>query len=310
MYEVMFEGYSVRPFFDLEYLRAHNAERAESADIELINSIITITNASLATHAHTTIDTAKAVVLDSSNAVKFSVHVILPLQIGAALCSLADAKHLAATVVAQLPPELLLAQAADGRTCRIVDLGVYHKNQQLRIMHCVKLGDNRVLRPHPCMPESSPALVDTLICVPRPPTSALRVTFAAMHASVHDMAPAPRPRQLLQQASQGVDAAWPSLAAHLRSLLQCTLYNVQQHATTPDVPSLFISTNSSHAPHALHSSNHAVIEVGCDRMQWRLLCRHGCAAGPWHLLPVNCLEPGVHAPEWWLGHLDRHIAST
>lgn len=89
---------------------------------------------------------SSALHVDASDAGKFSRHVVVWLQDGAALSCVAEAGGLAAWVCAQLPDSLLMAASTDGVSCPVVDMHVYHKHQQMRLMGCVKLGDSRFLR--------------------------------------------------------------------------------------------------------------------------------------------------------------------
>lgn len=163
LYEVVTEGLLVRPFFDLEYCKLSNSARTHAADDALIVAICQSASKILAEVVN--VGVQRAIVLDSSNAVKFSVHIILHLHEQHALATIKDGKTLAHQVAAILPRDLNEVQRADGQKQCIVDLAVYKRNQQFRIMGCVKHGDARVLRLHHSM-TGSVALIDTLICVP------------------------------------------------------------------------------------------------------------------------------------------------
>jgi len=313
VYEVVYEGYSIRPYYDLEYLRDCNADRAAEADQALIDSLIAGTDAVLQGVGHR-IDHSKVVVLDSSSAAKFSVHIILPMQNGAALCGVPDARVVAARVLQSLTAEQAMARTADGGMRAIVDLDVYHKNQQMRIMHCTKMGDPRVLRPHICMQGRLPAFEDTLICVQRPHQS-LCATFAAqvlqqmpsIAAEEGTVRGASGPTTGQQCTETALHSAMPALATHLQQHLHVVLYRVQQHATRPDLPSLFVHTASTTCASRTHNSNTVVVEIRCDKNEWRLLCRDPtCRPGDWQLLPLRCLAPGNAAPAWLVQHLKKH----
>jgi hypothetical protein len=104
------------------------------------------------------------VVLDASNNVKFSQHIIMHLAPIPALASLAAAHAVASYVCSRLPPHLMLACDGTGLQKPIVDMGVYHARQQMRVMGCVKKGDSRVLAA--VMPHPGVEFEDTLICTP------------------------------------------------------------------------------------------------------------------------------------------------
>lgn len=198
-------------------------------------------------------------------------------------------------VVALLPNELHHITSSTGGQQSVVDLKVYKRNQQFRILGCVKHGDSRVLRLHRCMTGSVP-LLDTLICV-QPSNLAL---------SIDSPSPAVQPAHHTSAAYGSAAAAYmPNLVMVLTSTLGCRIYSMQTHARHASAsPSLYLHTDMLQCAVRTHASNHSVVEVRCDCMQWRLTCRDGCEPGAWHHLPADSftVQPGV-APNWLVQHL-------
>lgn len=198
-------------------------------------------------------------------------------------------------VVALLPNELHHITSSTGGQQSVVDLKVYKRNQQFRILGCVKHGDSRVLRLHRCMTGSVP-LLDTLICV-QPSNLAL---------SIDSPSPAVQPAHHTSAAYGSAAAAYmPNLVMVLTSTLGCRIYSMQTHARHASAsPSLYLHTYMLQCAVRTHASNHSVVEVRCDCMQWRLTCRDGCEPGAWHHLPADSftVQPGV-APNWLVQHL-------
>jgi hypothetical protein len=109
IYEV--DDLLIRPFFDLEYPRACNPHRVQHHDDALITEIISCTNSILRQDAGCAVQ--DVIMLDSSNAVKYSAHLIMHLEQRHALTSIHDAGVLAKKVTAQLAPDLCQVHGAE-----------------------------------------------------------------------------------------------------------------------------------------------------------------------------------------------------
>jgi hypothetical protein len=271
VYEVVTEGLLVRPFYDLEYSKVSNPLR--TCDDALLSAIVDSTDK--AVRDSTGVGVGRTIVLDSSDAAKCSVHIIIHLQHNCALHSIKDAQCLARVlarqVVASLPAGLNQVMGADGSERSVVDLAVYKRNQQFRIMGCVKHGDARVLRPHHCMTDVV-SLLDTLICMP--------ASKPGLHVDSTSASGPAQPGHVVA-SRHPVDAYLPELVSFLTGVLGCSIYNMQRHASRGSAcPSLYLHTNSLQCAARLHASNHSVVEVRCDNLQWRLLCRDGCKKRP------------------------------
>lgn len=300
VYEVVYDGYGLRPYFDLEYDKRINA-RQQSQDDDLLHSILHNANAFLMQHVGKGI--VDYVILDSSSAVKFSAHIILHLEDAAALESVIDAKVVATAVCDAIPAALLQASTSEGQ-CSIVDLNVYKKNQQMRIMGCVKHGDLRVLKPHHFLQgHRLPSLVETLICQPLQDNVP---TINLQHMLPHPVSTASKAASRHVLDTYNVSDALPMLCDIITSALGgCALCRLMPHAKLGSKhPSIFLHTSSTSCSQHQHASNHSVVEVQCSSKQWRLLCRDGCSPGPWQQLHTHALHPGHHCPSWLKQHVD------
>lgn len=216
IYEVVTDGWSVQPFFDLEYSTTCDPLRNcdDAMLTAMLECIYKVASEALG------VGVQRTIVLDSSNTVKFSLHVTVHLHNSYALRTIKDAQCFAQLVVALLPSELHHITSSSGAQQSVVDLKVYKRNQQFRILGCVKHGDSRVLRLHRCM-HGSVSLLDTLMCV-QPSNLALSIDSpspdvqAAHHTS----------------AAYGSAAAayMPKLVMVLTSTLGCRIYSMQTHA--------------------------------------------------------------------------------
>jgi len=287
LYEVV-DGMGVRPFFDLEYATACNMQRSPHLNAQLVAAIVAEADKWLLQQCGKNVRVDHVVVLDSSNSAKFSMHVILHLQQRAALATIKDAKRLAEVVVGSLPPSLVRAHAPSGDMVSILDCHVYKRNQQFRLMGCVKFGNDRMLRLHELSTVATPSLQSTY----------------QLFALADEPTALSKPAQGLADGTAAV--ALPQLVQHLAAALGCCFYNVQLHTQQGhNSPSLFVHTNSTACAQRQHVSNHVVVEVCCDRLAWRLLCRDRCNPSPWHdLLPEHLVcAPG--APVWLTQHLRK-----
>lgn len=265
LYEVVGSAY-----FDLEYSRSANRGREPSADMQLVGGMLGLVDAyCVAQGWATSVDSARTVVLDASDAAKFSQHLVVWLQDGAALSGVAEARALAAWVCARLPDGLLMAASADGAPCPVVDMHVYHKHQQMRLMGCVKLRNSRVLR---CQRPALCSLSDSLLCVADP---AVRLGGAGAQGPSG------------QQGTGVGGAAVGALATAVTHQLEAALQNgrisgVHAHSRHGAAHcSILAHTTSTACAHRAHASNRAVVEVDCQSRRWRLLCRDGCQPGAW-----------------------------
>jgi hypothetical protein len=258
--------------------------RVQHHDDALITEIINCTDSILRQDAGCAVQ--DVIVLDSSNAVKYSAHLIMHLEQRHALTSIHDAGVLAKKVTVQLAPDLCQVHGAE-KMQTVVDTSVYKRHQQCRIMGCVKHGDTRVLRLHPRTTKCDAQLVDTLICVP------------AEHMS---MPPQQQADPVLRCRPAGVRCSteWlPNLLPALSSKLTCGFYDIQLHARYGfDSPSVYLHTIRTTCAVRQHQSNHAVVEVRCDLLRWRLLCRDGCKPGPWSTLSADALQTAATCPAW------------
>lgn len=144
------------------------------------------------------------------------------------------------------------------------------------------------------------SLEETLICVP-----ANKPGFHISKAT-----PLQAPVERAGQASTAwtpAAACLPELVSALTAALGCSFFGIHMHAHRAALcPSLYLQTNSLQCATRQHASNHSVVELRCDNLQWRLLCRDGCRSGPWYDISRQLLKPrpGV-APAWLADHLTR-----
>ena len=138
LYETMLAGVSgLRMFFDIEYCIQMNATRvAAGLDASIVPEIVQQVDLWLArfSQAKCTVDRKASVVLAASDAVKFSVHVILHFTYGYFLPGMPDAKHCAEFVSKQGNQKVLSVIAKDGSSACVIDTQVYGNNQQYRCM--------------------------------------------------------------------------------------------------------------------------------------------------------------------------------
>jgi hypothetical protein len=234
-----------------------------------------------------------------------SAHVILHMSADAGFCSVAHARSFAELVVAALPQHLTTAVGQHNQQISIVDLAVYHKNQQMRVMHCVKHGDNRVLRAS-ALGKSSPTFEDSLLCVA---ASHIGASEVAAHAStaVHEVMLHRSRVSSSPEYKCDANAVLPDLCAMLSATLQCRMTFVMLHCSQlHSCASLFVHTTSTTCGHRQHNHNHAVVEVHCTTHAWRLLCRSSCPPGDWHIFMPNLLVASSSAPAWLQQHLLQH----
>ena len=292
LYEVVSSGYAVRPYFDLEYSRTANPARTAQTDKHLVDSILYLVDRYIEQQGWDgCVDHARTVVLDASNAAKFSRHIIVHLSNNAALAGVGDAGALTAWVCSQLAPDLLMAAAPDGGTVSVVDKHVYHRKQQMRLLGCVKLGDNRVLRQ---LQLAQCSLADTLLCTASPAQRFGRGRDSS--SGFHEKAGG------TSTASAGVLAA--ALTAQVEAALHGGhVHSVHLHSRHGTAhPSIYAHTTSTTCAHRQHASNKAVVEVNCRQRTWRILCRDGCQPGPWQQVHSQHSLVGPAAPQWLQSH--------
>ena len=325
LYEIIGPHLLIRPYFDIEYWKPANRSRAASLDDQLLQGIVVHADSLLSRVHRVNIDREKLVVLDSSSADKFSVHLILPLSGGYGFAVVTDAKAFAQAVCSSLPSHILKVHTADGSAVSAVDLNCYHHRQQMRLLGCCKLGDTRTLRPHRLLGPAVACLADTLICAPQLPGRVLSMAQASTRsaaglcaaASTADAVPlADASRSQHAQATTLTTStsthcsphALPQLAAYLRTTLHASVRSIHMHARLGNgSPSLFLHTDSKTCAVRTHASNHAVVEVRLDVCCWRLLCRDGCAPGQWRHLSAALLHAADTSPEWLCSMLKQYV---
>jgi hypothetical protein len=293
VYEVIPPAAQLRPYFDLEYDRAANPGRTATADQAVVQHIFAAVDVfSLEQGLDARVLHDASVVLDASDAGKFSQHVVVHLSGRQGLCGVAQAKAVCSHVVASMPQDLLAVQTASGRAGCIIDQSVYSSNQQMRIMGCVKLGSDRVLR---VLQPADCNLEGTLVCMPQ-----------------HGLLWPKKEARALQCASTsmgmyaGSSVLQPAIAHAISSSMGgsrirgCALHTAHgsQH------PSIYVYTTSTSCAHVHHKSNTALAEISCSSRHWRVLCRDGCKPGEWQLLPgpaADCIAASS-APAWLRAH--------
>jgi hypothetical protein len=293
LYEIVGSSNAVRPYFDLEYSRTANPHRTAATDQQLVQQLLQHAEVYFKEQQWpTTVDRHKTVLLDASNTDKFSQHLIIHMTNNAALSGVDQAAAIAAWVWDHLPHALCMAQTATGEQQSVVDMQVYHRHQQMRLMGCVKLGDTRVLRlQHP----THCALADTLLTPDTIPTATYgRAARTGQH-----------------HGGSSTTSASTALAATLTAQLQQALHGGQiislhthsRHGTTH--PSIYAHTTATHCAHRQHTSNKTVIEIDCSSQAWRLLCRDGCRPGQWQAAASRAAMLTDHAPDWLREHCMR-----
>lgn len=307
VYEVLFKGYCVRPYFDLEYMKCMNPGRTHQQDCALLQCLIHTAQQLLPQLTlGATIDVASSVVLDSSNADKFSAHVILHIHNNCGFADVRDAQHFATRVVAALREDLKMAVDIHNRNINIIDLAVYHNNQQMRILHCVKYGDSRVLRPG-FLGNTAPTFDDSLICVStHQPVRLLSHSIAAHHRCV-----AHTDQSVTADSKCCASDVLPELCDVLKSVLHCSVTHVMLHRMRLHAsPALFLHTTSTTCAYRQHQHNHAVVEIDCKVPAWRVLCRDQCPPGAWHTFAPDLLCVAASAPAWLQHHLQLHCMQS
>lgn len=128
VYEVIPAGWKCRVYFDLEYIRAHYPQRTMADDNTALQQILEAANRRVVNEGGQ-VDVEACVVLDASNDVKFSIHLILATQQGRDVAAI---KILINAVADALPPFAAV----------LIDRAPYNRNQQFRVVFASKLVNN------------------------------------------------------------------------------------------------------------------------------------------------------------------------
>jgi hypothetical protein len=255
-------------------------------------------------------------VLDASDGVKFSQHIIVSMagptpyvgdvtQVGRVV------KRIAARGCIEMPSIFCVCTHGHKDKC-IIDTAVYARNQQFRVMFSSKLGQKRPLiacnRPCPILQDCPWQLfAETLVTAGRAShvrtTRVTRGTGAAHQTTSH-----------LQHT-----VVYQLLEERINVLLEDGLLQAASvHRTSPlGWPLLYYSTTSRHCPvlHQQHNSNHVQVVVDVLACKWRVWCLDpDCigTAATWHSFDatlVEVLHPAASRLTAWHMHWARARAT-
>ena len=155
-YEVLVEGSPVKLFFDLEFWKQNNSEKD---GLEMIEYLVTAVSKTLNEKHSIKSRPDDVLSLDSSSSEKFSCHLIFQQCVFPNIGKCKDfvTELLNSLNLKEVEDHLLKVQDREGNTKLFIDLSVYSKNRNFRLLGSSKFGEIRPLSvsPHRSTPNQS-----------------------------------------------------------------------------------------------------------------------------------------------------------